>query len=144
MNLDRYYNQNHTFIIIKPDIIKKQLEGDILHFMMQYNFKLIRLARINLTHEQAQQLYQHHIHQPFFTAIQDFMCQEVICALLYHANDAVNEMIKLTGVTDPHKADIGTIRNIWGTSITHNAVHRSDSLDSMLKELRIFGNDFAL
>jgi nucleoside-diphosphate kinase len=42
------------------------------------------------------------------------------------------------GATDPEKADVGTIRQLYGTDIQRNAVHGSDSIESAQKEIQIF------
>ena len=42
-------------------------------------------------------------------------------------DNAVAELRKLMGATDPAKADAGTIRKEFGESIEQNAIHGSDS-----------------
>ena len=42
------------------------------------------------------------------------------------------------GATDPAKAEPGTIRADFGSSIERNAVHGSDSVDTAEKEIKFF------
>jgi len=50
----------------------------------------------------------------------------IIAAILEKEN-AVAGFRKLIGTTDPSKADEGTIRKLYASSIGENAVHGSDS-----------------
>jgi nucleoside-diphosphate kinase len=46
------------------------------------------------------------------------------------------------GHTDPAQAAEGTIRRIYGHSVTENAVHASDSPENAVKEIAlIFGKE---
>lgn len=45
------------------------------------------------------------------------------------------------GATDPQKADAGTIRKKFGTSIGNNAVHGSDAPETAKTELSLFFPD---
>ena len=55
--------------------------------------------------------------------------------------DAIAVMRELMGATDPAKADPGTIRGDYGTIITENLVHGSDSPESARRELDLFFGD---
>jgi nucleoside-diphosphate kinase len=50
----------------------------------------------------------------------------IIAAILEKEN-AVNDFRKLIGSTNPAEAEEGTIRKIFATSISANAIHGSDS-----------------
>ncbi|HDN67468.1 MAG TPA: nucleoside-diphosphate kinase, partial [Firmicutes bacterium] len=45
---------------------------------------------------------------------------------------------KIVGTTDPSEAAEGTIRRIYGTTKTQNAVHASDSLANAKREMEFF------
>ena len=45
---------------------------------------------------------------------------------------------KVMGATDVSKAEAGTIRNLFGTSIEANAIHGSDSPENAAIELSFF------
>ncbi|MEE3139123.1 MAG: nucleoside-diphosphate kinase [Candidatus Neomarinimicrobiota bacterium] len=44
------------------------------------------------------------------------------------------------GATDSQKAEIGTIRNKYGTDVSMNATHGSDSNENAIKEINFFFN----
>jgi len=60
-------------------------------------------------------------------------------ALLYRGPNAVMKIRERLGVTDPAKADAGTIRSDFGQTILQNAAHASDSVPSAIRERKIIG-----
>ena len=52
--------------------------------------------------------------------------------------NAVEDFRKLIGSTDPEKAEEGTIRKLYATSIEANAIHGSDSDDNANIETNFF------
>ncbi|NLA24460.1 MAG: nucleoside-diphosphate kinase, partial [Bacteroidales bacterium] len=57
---------------------------------------------------------------------------------------AVEEYRKFIGNTDPAKAEPGTVRHRFGTSIQENAVHGSDSDENALIESKFFFSDLEI
>jgi nucleoside diphosphate kinase len=60
-------------------------------------------------------------------------------ALLYRGPDAVEKIRDRLGVTDPAKAEAGTIRSDFGQNIMQNAAHASDSIENAVRERKIVG-----
>jgi nucleoside diphosphate kinase len=60
-------------------------------------------------------------------------------ALLYRGPDAVEKIRERLGVTDPAKAEAGTIRSDFGQNIMQNAAHASDSIENAVRERKIVG-----
>jgi nucleoside-diphosphate kinase len=52
--------------------------------------------------------------------------------------EAVETFRKLIGDTDPKESAIGTIRNLYGTDVAHNAIHGADSPENAKKEILFF------
>jgi nucleoside-diphosphate kinase len=52
--------------------------------------------------------------------------------------DAISVLRGIMGATDPSKAGPGTIRGDYGTVITENLVHGSDSPESAARELALY------
>jgi nucleoside-diphosphate kinase len=52
--------------------------------------------------------------------------------------DAVAHLRRVMGATDVSKAEPGTIRALYGTSIERNAIHGSDSPENAALELGFF------
>lgn len=62
---------------------------------------------------------------------------EECLALLYHGPNAVSKIRALLGATDPAKAQQGSVRREYGSSIMVNAAHASDSAENAVREMRI-------
>jgi len=53
-------------------------------------------------------------------------------------DNAVAGLRDVMGATDVAKAEPGTLRNLYGTSIERNAIHGSDSPENATLELAFF------
>ena len=53
-------------------------------------------------------------------------------------DDAIAKVREINGATDPAKADAGTIRADFATSVCNNCVHASDSEESAAAELALW------
>src|SRR5712671_3955847 len=119
--------QQRTFSIIKPDAVKKNAVGDILHTMQQSGFRIIGLKMVEITREQAEGFYAVHAGKPFFLSLCDFMSSGPIVVMALEKENAIADLRKLMGATNPANAEPGTIRKKHAASIEHNAVHGSDA-----------------
>jgi len=52
--------------------------------------------------------------------------------------DAIAHWRKIMGATDPAKAEPGTLRRLYGSSIENNATHGSDAPETAAWELAYF------
>jgi nucleoside-diphosphate kinase len=118
---------NRTFTMIKPDATAKGHTGAILDQIIKAGFSIKAMKWTRLTTEQAGAFYEVHKERPFYGELVDFMSSGPIVAAILEKDNAVADFRKLIGATDPAKADAGTIRKNFATSMGENAVHGSDS-----------------
>lgn len=118
---------NRTFTMIKPDAMKNGHAGAILDHMIKGGFHIAALKMTKLSAERAGEFYAVHKERPFYGELVEFMSSGVIIAAILEKDNAVADFRKLIGATDPSKADEGTIRKLFATSMGENAVHGSDS-----------------
>ncbi len=118
---------NRTFTMIKPDAMKNGHAGAIINHIIQNGFRVVALKMTSLTAERAGQFYEVHKERPFYQELVDFMSSGPIIAAILEKDNAVADFRKVIGATDPSKADEGTIRKLYATSMGENAVHGSDS-----------------
>ena len=118
---------NRTFTMIKPDAMGKGYAGEILSRISKEGFRIISLKMTQLSKEKAGEFYAVHKSRPFFGELVEFMSSGPIIAAILEKNDAVTAFRKLIGATDPSKAEEGTIRKIYASSVGENAIHGSDS-----------------
>ena len=86
--------------------------------------------------DEARNFYSIHKERPFFNDLVSYMTRGPIVAAVLEKEDAVNEFRTLIGSTDPTAAAEGTIRNLFASSISENAIHGSDSDENALIESR--------
>lgn len=118
---------NRTFTMIKPDAMKNGHAGAILDKIIKAGFRIVALKQTLITPEKAGEFYAVHRERPFYGELVQFMSSGVIIAAILEKNNAVSDFRTLIGATDPAKADAGTIRKLFATSVGENAVHGSDS-----------------
>jgi nucleoside-diphosphate kinase len=127
-----------TFAIIKPDATAKQYTGQILQRIEQSGFQIRAMKTLKLTKREAEGFYAVHRERPFFSSLTEFMSSGPIVAMVLEAPDAIKKWRTLMGATDPAKADAGTIRREFATSIGENATHGSDGPDTAAFEIGYF------
>jgi nucleoside-diphosphate kinase len=127
-----------TFTIIKPVAFAKNNAGRILARITDAGFRLSALKTTMLTTEQAQRFYIVHKDRPFYDNLVAFMTSGPIVVAIIEKQNAVEDYRKLIGPTNPADAAEGTIRHDFGTSMTANAVHGSDSDENAEIECNFF------
>lgn len=127
-----------TFVMIKPDGVKKKLTGEIIGRFERKGLAIEKILKKSLTKEEASKLYSVHKGRPFFDSLVEFVTSGPV-VLMVISGDAVIEIVrKMMGSTDPKEADQGTIRGDFATEIGENIIHGSDSVESAEREAPIF------
>lgn len=127
-----------TFAMIKPDAVQAKNDGKIIDIIKQHGFEIIRKKTIQLTKKNAENFYAIHKNKPFFCKLITFVTSGPVIVMPLKKENAIKDWRKLMGATDPKKAETGTIRKLFGTDITSNAVHGSDAWQTAQKEIRQF------
>ena len=129
---------NITFTMIKPDAVKAGNIGAILAMINAAGFRIRAMKMTQLSMEKAGQFYEVHKERPFYGELCAFMSSGPIVAAILEKSNAVADFRTIIGATDPAKADEGTIRKLYATSVGENAVHGSDSDENALIEGSFF------
>ncbi|WP_457639417.1 nucleoside-diphosphate kinase [Persephonella sp.] len=127
-----------TLMLVKPDAVKKGVEGKIIAHVQEKGFKLVALKKLKLTKEQAGQFYYVHRERPFYEELCEFMSSGPIVAMVWEGENAIERIRQIMGATNPEEAEEGTLRKLYGTNIGENAVHGSDSKESAEFEIPFF------
>jgi nucleoside-diphosphate kinase len=127
-----------TFSIIKPDAVTKGATGDILRMIQEKGFRIIGMKMLEINQQQAEGFYAVHAHKPFFDSLTKFMSSGSIVVLALEKENAIADLRKLMGATNPANAEPGTVRKKWAASIEQNAIHGSDADDTARFELSYF------
>jgi nucleoside-diphosphate kinase len=129
---------NRTFALIKPGAVKKNHYGEIIHRITSAGFTLKAMKMIRLSRTDARRFYAMHEGKEFFDRLIKFVSSGPVVALVLEKENAIEDFRKLIGSTDPAQAEEGTIRKLYGETVTMNAVHGSDSPDNAEKECSFF------
>ena len=113
--------------MIKPDAVGANNTGAIIKMIEEAGFRIVAMKKTQLSRERAGQFYAVHKDRPFYNDLCQYMSSGAIVPMILEKNNAVEDFRKLIGATDPKKAEVGTIRNLFAKSIEANAIHGSDS-----------------
>ena len=129
---------NKTLTIIKPDAFGAGKAGKIIAHLEQGGFKVKAARVMHLTDKQASAFYEVHRERPFYRSLVTFMTSGPCMPMILEKPDAVAELRKAIGATDPAEAAAGTVRKLFAESKERNAIHASDSDDNAMRESRFF------
>ncbi|HET9265941.1 MAG TPA: nucleoside-diphosphate kinase [Vicinamibacterales bacterium] len=134
-----------TLAIIKPDAVQAKHTGQIIQRIEQSGFQIRAMRMVHLTPEDAEGFYAVHRERAFFGSLTRFMSSGPAVIMALESDGAIAKWRALMGATDPARADAGTLRKEFGTSIERNATHGSDAPDTAAFEVGYFfrGVDFA-
>lgn len=124
-----------TFSIIKPDAVKNGYTGAILSEIEKAGFRIVSIKKQSISKEQAQGFYHVHAQRPFFAGLCDFMSSGPIFLMVLEKDNAIADLRKVMGATNPANAEEGTIRKKYAESIQNNAIHGSDAEDTAAFEI---------
>ena len=127
---------NRTFTMLKPDSVEKGNTGAILEKINSAGFRIVAMKLIQMSNKDARNFYSIHRERPFFDELVSYMTRGPIVAAVLEKEDAVEQFRLLIGSTDPAAAAAGTIRKLFATSISENAIHGSDTNENALIESR--------
>lgn len=137
-------NIEQTLIILKPEVIEKNLVGEVLVYWDKCNFKCKAMITKTGTREEFAEHFQDHLnalavgnHNEFL----DLMTRGPCVFAIYEGNNVIDESIKMLGNDDPDQANSETIRFRFGADVNHNVAYVSTSRESFLREKEIWFSD---
>ena len=129
---------NRTLTIIKPDAFTAGKAGLIIAHLEKSGFRVIASRVMHLTDAQAREFYAVHKDRPFYGSLVSFMTSGKCMPIVLERDDAVAELRRVIGATDPAQAEAGTVRKLYAESKERNAIHASDSDENAARESRFF------
>jgi nucleoside-diphosphate kinase len=127
-----------TFSIIKPDAVRKGHTGAVLAMIEAAGFGLVAIKRLSISKQQAAGFYAVHAQRPFFDSLTTFMSSGPIFVMVLEKENAIADLRKLMGATNPANAEEGTIRKKFAGSIEENTIHGSDAEETASFEIGYF------
>lgn len=133
-----------TLTIIKPDAFAAGKAGKILAHLETAGFRLVSARVMQLSTAEAEEFYAVHRERPFYGSLVQFMTSGKCMPMVLERDDAVAELRRVIGATDPAQAAEGTVRRLYAESKERNAIHASDSDENAEREARFFFSEAEL
>ncbi len=124
-----------TFSIIKPDAVRNGSTGAILAEIDNAGFRIVAIKKELVSKRAVEGFYAVHRQKPFFDDLTTFMSSGPLFLMVLEKDNAIADLRKLMGATNPANADEGTIRKKFASSIQENAIHGSDAEDTAAFEI---------
>lgn len=129
-----------TYIMLKPDSIKRKLVGEIISRIEKKGFIISDMKMFTLTEDILKIHYSHLADKPFFGEIVEFMTSGPVIGMVVEGDDVISAMRRLMGPTQWTEALPGTIRGDFAFSTGENLIHGSDSKETAEAEIKRFMN----
>ena len=126
-----------TFVMVKPDGVQRGLIGDIVGRFEDRGLKLVGAKFMQMDRELAEDHYGEHADEPFFDDLVEFITSDPVFAMVLEGKDAIRQVRRMMGATDPAEAEPGTIRGDYGLDLGRNVIHGSDHEDAGANEREI-------
>lgn len=128
-----------TVAIIKPDAVESGWIGDILKDASLAELYPVYMLMRWVDRKVWEEFYAEHAIKPFYDGLIAHMSSGPCVLLALAGPSAISRWRQIMGATDPLKASPGSIRRKWGRGGPANAVHGSDSRESVTREAAILG-----
>lgn len=127
-----------TFVMIKPDGVKRGLIGEIISRFERKLLTIADLKMLTLTRELAEELYAQHKGRDYFEKLINYSISGPVVVMKIVGESAILNCRILVGDTYPEKRLPGSIRGDFSPYLTENVVHASSSREDAERELKIF------
>lgn len=130
-----------TFLMVKPDGVKRQVVGDIIDRFERRGFTMKAAKLMNVPRELAEEHYAEHKEKPFFGELVDFITSGPVFAMVWEGENIIKLARVMMGATKPEESQPGTIRGDYAVTISENVIHGSDSPSSAEREINLWFNN---
>ena len=130
--------KERTLTILKPDCVKDNQIGKVIDQLLNEGFEICAMKMMKLTPETAGGFYEVHKGKPFYDSLVAFMTENRVVPIVLEKENAVTELRRVIGATDPAEAEDGTVRKLYAESKGRNVIHASDSPENAAIEISYF------
>lgn len=136
--------KKRTLVILKPEALENCIIGSVLSYFDGVGLRSVAMKQYKPFAFEMEQHYKEVIERVGPTIGADIvkrMTRGDCIFCIYEGIGSTDPVIAartVVGATDPSKAEKGTIRRAFGTSVQYNVVHASDSPESAEREISIW------
>jgi len=99
-----------TLVLIKPDGVARGLIGEIISRFEKVGLKIVGLKMLHVDKNFAKEHYSAHVGKPFYKPLEEFITSGPVVAMVIEGIEAVEQVRKMVGSTEPKGSPPGTIR----------------------------------
>lgn len=140
-----------TFVALKPDAVKRGITGNIISRFEDAGFKICGMKMVWATDQLLEKHYQEHVEKDFYDRLAEYMKQGPVVAMVLEGVNAVENVRKIVGDTNPKDAAPSTIRGQYShMSFAHadesgtlhkNIIHASATPEEAEEEIGLWFSD---
>ena len=134
--------EQKTFIMLKPDVLKRGLMGAIISRIEDQDYFIERAQVMELDKQMVAHHYAHLLNEDFYPELESYMLSGPVFAMVVTGDNVIDGMRKIIGATDPRDAAPHTIRADFARNVTENAIHGSDTEENAAIEMTRFFNSY--
>ncbi len=137
-----------SLVLIKSDGVQRGLMGEIITRFEKAGFKIIGVKMVWINKDFAKKHYLTHIGKPFYKGLEEMITMGPLLAMVIEGVEAVENIRKIVGSTEPKGAAPGTIRGdfahvSYGHSDKHgkalrNLIHASGTIEEAKTEIEMW------
>lgn len=129
--------------------MQKHINGKVIARFEEAGFTIRGCKMMQLTSELLADHYSHIADKPFYPEVEEFMMSAPVIAMVLEADNIIDSMREMLGVTNCCEAAPGTIREMWGSkedgkNMMCNICHASDSPEAAQIEVSRFFSESEL
>ncbi len=99
-----------SLVLVKPDGVQRCLIGEIIKRFEKRGLKIVGLKMVWVDKDFSKQHYSAHIDKSFYQGLEEFIVSAPVVAMVVEGIEAVEQVRKIVGSTEPKGAPVGTIR----------------------------------
>ena len=127
-----------SLVLIKPDAVERNLIGKILTIYEDNDLKIVDMKLTKVSRELAEAHYIEHKGRDYYENLIAYITRSAVVAVVLEGEDAIAQVRRLNGKTNPAEAEEGTVRRLYGLATNQNSVHASDSPENAQREIGIW------
>ncbi|MDD9954006.1 MAG: nucleoside-diphosphate kinase [Candidatus Woesearchaeota archaeon] len=137
-----------TLVLLKPDTVQRCFMGEIISRFEKAGFKIVGCKMVWIDKDFSKQHYEEHVEKDFYPGLENMITDGPVLAMVLEGVDAIENVRKMVGATEPKASAPGTIRGDYAhISYGHadenkigvkNLIHASDIPENAKKEVSLW------
>ncbi len=140
--INELMNMNKSLVFLKPDAVLRRGVGAAIlkELLMSKDYKILSFEEIEVSENLAKKHYEEHKERHFFPWLIRAVRASPVLAMIIEGD--IQAFRDYLGNTFVQKADMNSVRGKYGIWGGVNSVHASDGVETGLRELELWKNQY--